>query len=149
LSCAADGDIPAGIAVLEKALQEEAYRFGGSYTKFYLLHNLGRVYLASGRIEDAWRQASQAEAFTRETGERAHEAYALKLLSEIAALAHKDDAIAKEHCRAAIAIAEQCGMKPLLADCHTLLSTLYAVDGDERAVDERRTTGQNRRPNVD
>jgi hypothetical protein len=32
-------------------------------------------------------------------------------------------------------------MKPLLADCHVLLSTLYAAEGDQRAADERRIAG--------
>jgi predicted ATPase/class 3 adenylate cyclase len=141
LSCAANGDIPGGIAVLEKALREEVYRYGGSYTKFYLLHNLGRVYLASDRFEDAVRLATQAEAFTRETGERAHQAYALKLLGEIAVRSRTVSAAGMEHCRAAIAIAERCDMKPLLADCHVLLSTLYAAEGDQRAADERRIAG--------
>jgi predicted ATPase/class 3 adenylate cyclase len=136
LSRAAEGDVAGAIALLEEALHEKAYRFGGMYTKFYLLHNLGRVYLAGNRHEEAWAQASRAEETARETGEHAHRAYALTLLGDIAATSRGVSTTAEEYYRAAMAIAERSDMKPLLADCHFQLAALYAERNDRRAVEE-------------
>jgi predicted ATPase/class 3 adenylate cyclase len=138
LAHAEGGDIAEAIQLLEDGMQDKIFRLGGKYTKFYMLHNLARVYLAGNRLEEAWAQANSAEKLARETAEHAHRAYALKLLGDIAAATRNVSTTAEEYGRAALAIAERCDMKPLLADCHFLLAALYGVNNDERAEPEHR-----------
>ena len=66
----------------------------------------------------------------REHQERGHEAYALRLLGDIAARReppHVEEA--ETHYREALALAEELGMRPLVAHCHHGLGTLYAKLG--------------------
>jgi hypothetical protein len=59
--------------------------------------------------------------------ERGHEAWALRLLGEIAAHHdHPDVATAEAHYSAAMALADELGMRPVAAHCHRGLGTLYA-----------------------
>ena len=66
----------------------------------------------------------------RERQERGHQAYALRLLGEIAA--HREppeSALAEAHYQQALALADELGMRPLAAHCHRGLGTLYATIG--------------------
>jgi tetratricopeptide (TPR) repeat protein len=79
--------------------------------------SLGEAHVLAGRLEEALAQAHQ---------ERGHQAYALRLLGEIAA--HRvppevEQAEAFYH--QAIALADELGMRPLLAHCHYSLGILY------------------------
>jgi hypothetical protein len=66
----------------------------------------------------------------RERGERGHEAWALRLLGEIASHHQRPDvAAADAHYGAAVALADELGMRPLVAHCHLGLGTLYAKIG--------------------
>ena len=67
------------------------------------------------------------------TRQRGHEAWALRLLGEIAA--HHDAPEvepAAHHYRQALALAEELGMRPLVAHCHLGLGTLYARTGQRQ-----------------
>jgi tetratricopeptide (TPR) repeat protein len=81
-------------------------------------------------LGEAHALAERTLALTRERQERGHQAYALRLLGEIAA--HRDppdvDAAAA-HYRQALALTEELGMCPLQAHCHHGLGTLYAAAG--------------------
>src|SRR5262249_40169014 len=58
--------------------------------------------------------------------ERGNEAYALRLLSDIAARRDPpESALAEVHYRQALALAAELGMRPLVAHCHCGLGTLY------------------------
>jgi len=60
--------------------------------------------------------------------ERGHEAYALRLLGEVAAQRHPPkDEQATAYYQQALALAEELGMRPLQAHCHLSLGTLYAT----------------------
>ena len=62
--------------------------------------------------------------------ERGNQAYALRLLGEIAV--HRgplEVTLAEEHYRQALALADELGMRPLQAHCHCGLGTLYAKIG--------------------
>jgi hypothetical protein len=65
-------------------------------------------------------------ALTREHPGRSHQAYALRLLGDIAAR-HKppERALAEAHHQQALVLAEELGMRPLLAHCHRGLGTFY------------------------
>jgi class 3 adenylate cyclase/tetratricopeptide (TPR) repeat protein len=98
---------------------------------------LSEVYLHVGRWDDAsevgWRALDRARKFK----ERGHEAWALHLRGEIAA---REDPVdiekAEDHYRQAIALAEELGMRPLIAHCHVGLGKLYRRSGDSRLAKE-------------
>ncbi len=69
-------------------------------------------------------------SYARTHQERGHEAYALRLLGDIAT--HRDPPEVEEaeaSYRQALALAEELGMRPLQAHCHLGLGTLYAKTG--------------------
>jgi class 3 adenylate cyclase/tetratricopeptide (TPR) repeat protein len=91
---------------------------------------LSEAYLRAGRLDEAGTQAQRALEFSRAHQERGHEAYALRLLGEVAAQRHPSEAEqAEAHYRQALALAEALGMRPLQAHCHLGLGTLYAKIG--------------------
>ena len=91
---------------------------------------LGEAYLLADRVEDARAYADRAVRLARERGEPGHEAWALRLLGEIASHQSRPDvATAEAHYGAALALSEELGMRPLAAHCHRGLGTLYAKIG--------------------
>lgn len=63
-------------------------------------------------------------------GERGNEAWALRLLGEIASHhARSNEATAAAHYDAAMTLASELDMRPLVAHCHRGLGTLYAATG--------------------
>jgi tetratricopeptide (TPR) repeat protein len=89
--------------------------------------SLGEAHLLAGRLEDAHALAERALALTREHQERGHQAYALRLLGEVAVRHDPPErTLAEAHYREALALAEELGMRPLVAHCHRGLGTLYS-----------------------
>jgi hypothetical protein len=87
---------------------------------------LGGAYLLDGRLADATRIAQDGLAAARQRGERGVEGRLLRLLGDIAA--HPDRLgvdTAEAHYRQALALAEELGLRPLLAHCHLGLGKLY------------------------
>jgi tetratricopeptide (TPR) repeat protein len=92
---------------------------------------LSEAYLLAGREADARAAAPRALGLARQHKERGHEAYTLRLLGEIAA--HKDPpdvGEAEDHYHQALALAEELGMRPLMAHCHVGLGKLYWRSGN-------------------
>jgi class 3 adenylate cyclase/tetratricopeptide (TPR) repeat protein len=103
--------------------------------------SLGEAQLLAGRLEEAHALAEQALAHAREYQERGHEAYALRLLGNIAARREPPEAKqAATHYRQALALAEALGMRPLQAHCHHGLGTLYARVGQREQARTALTT---------
>jgi tetratricopeptide (TPR) repeat protein len=91
---------------------------------------LGEAHLLAGRLEEAHALAEEALALARAHQERGHRAYALRLLGEIAMRREPPERdLAEAHCRQALALAEELGMRPLQAHCHRGLGKLYAKVG--------------------
>jgi tetratricopeptide (TPR) repeat protein len=91
---------------------------------------LGEAHLLGGRLEQAHALAEQALALARERQERGNQAYALRLLGDIAARREPPESKpAEAHYGQALALADELGMRPLQAHCHLGLGTLYAVTG--------------------
>jgi len=89
---------------------------------------LGEAYLRLGRLDEASAQAQQALAFSAAHQERGHAAYALWLLGEVAAQqASPEAAQAAAYYQQALALAEDLGMRPLVAHCNRGLGMLYAA----------------------
>jgi len=77
---------------------------------------LGNVWLSTGRIEDAAQVGRQALDLARKHKQRGHQVYALRLLGDVAA--RRDPADVQEaegHYRAAMELAHELGMRPLVA----------------------------------
>ena len=87
---------------------------------------LSEAYLLAGRGADASAAAQRALGLARQHKERGYEACALRLLGEIVA---REDPLdigkAEDHYRQALALAEELGMRPLIAHCHVGLGKLY------------------------
>jgi class 3 adenylate cyclase/tetratricopeptide (TPR) repeat protein len=93
---------------------------------------LGEAQLLVGHLEEAHALAEQALALTRQYQERGNEAYAQRLLGDIAARrAPPALAQAAAHYQQALALADELGMRPLQAHCHRGLGTLYAKIGQQ------------------
>src|SRR5262249_2281375 len=91
---------------------------------------LGEAYLRASRLEEAYACAERTLMLTRQHQERDYQAYALRLLANIAARRESSEsALAETHYHQALALAEELGMRPLQAHCHRGLGTLYAMTG--------------------
>jgi hypothetical protein len=90
---------------------------------------LGEAYLLADRVEDARACADRVFGLARERGERGHEAWALRLFGEVAShQSGPDVATADGHYGAALALASELGMHPLIAHWHYSLHTLALRD---------------------
>jgi tetratricopeptide (TPR) repeat protein len=95
--------------------------------------SLGEAQALAGHLEEADILAEGALAHARTHQERSHQAYALRLLGDIAARREPPEvAQAEAHYRQALALAEELGMRPLQAHCHRGLGTLYATTGQRQ-----------------
>ena len=123
------GRIGEGISLLQQALT--AYESTGIRLFLSLsVMQLGEAYLLADQVEDARACADRAVRLARERGEPGHEAWALRLLGDIASHPDRPDvATAEAHYGAAMTLASELGMRPLQAHCHRGLGTLYATTG--------------------
>src|SRR5262249_48975518 len=125
----------------EEALADPAAT--GSSNHPLLLAHLGEAHLLSGRRDHATAVAERALDLARRQKERGNEAWVLRLLGEIAAQADPPDVkSAEEHYRQALALADELGMRPLVAHCHLGLGTLYRRTGDPSKAQEHLTTAR-------
>jgi tetratricopeptide (TPR) repeat protein len=86
---------------------------------------LGEAQVRAGRLEEGHALTEQALALTREHQERDHQAYALRLLGDIAVRRDPpESAVAQSHYQQALALADALGMRPLMAHCHLGLGLL-------------------------
>jgi len=107
----------------------ERYAAGGHVTNVArACHALGRACLLLGRLDEAQRLGDRTLASSpRHTGVAAH---ARHLLGDVATHPDRFDAErAEAQYRQALALAEPCGMRPLVAHCHLGLGRLYARIG--------------------
>jgi len=94
--------------------------------------SLGEAQLLANSLEEAHVLAERALTLTRQYQERGNQAYALRLLGDIAARREPPDVEpAEAHYRQALTLAEELGMRPLQAHCHLGLGTLYAATGQQ------------------
>ena len=116
----------------------EALGIGGYHS--LLVAHVGEVYLLDGRLEDALACGGRALALTRQRGERGFEAWALRLLAEVASYRDPPDIqTTEDHYRRAMALADELGMRPLGAHCHLGLGKLYRRTADRATAREHMT----------
>ena len=91
---------------------------------------LGEAQMLAGRLEEAQVLAQQALAHAHAHQERGNQAYARRLLGDIAARRVPPDVEqAAASYQQALALAEELGMRPLQAHCHHGLGRLYHQTG--------------------
>ncbi len=134
------GRMEEGISLLQQALT--AYeRAGIGYYHSLSVERLGEAYLLADQVDNARTCADRAVMLARTRGERGYEAYALRLVGEIAARCDPPNfEQAEGHYRQAMALAEELGMRPLMAHCHLSLGKLYRRTGDLARAREHLTT---------
>jgi class 3 adenylate cyclase/tetratricopeptide (TPR) repeat protein len=119
------------ISLLTQAMEQTmAMDMGGLQALCSL--SLGEAQLLAGRLEEAQALTEGALVLAHAHQERGHEAYALHLLGDIAARRDPPESEpAEAHYRRALALAEELGMRPLVAHCHRGLGTLHAMLGQQ------------------
>jgi tetratricopeptide (TPR) repeat protein len=123
------GRVAEALPLLEQAEQRGA-AMGTTGGRALRVGYVSEAYLLAGRMQEAVQLAGRALDLARAHKERGHEAWALRLFGEIAA--HQDPpeiGPAAHHYRQALALADELGMRPLVAHCHLGLGTLYAQTG--------------------
>jgi class 3 adenylate cyclase/tetratricopeptide (TPR) repeat protein len=126
---ALSGRLGDALTLLERSVNQaqKGMEFGHSLS----LGFLGQAYLQLRRIEPALEQARLALDLSRAQRERGHEAYATKLLGEIASYPESpDEKVAHSYYGQAITLAKELGMRPLVAHCHLGLGKLNRRTGD-------------------
>jgi tetratricopeptide (TPR) repeat protein len=117
------------LPLLEQAVEQAAAMRVMDFQSLRVAY-FGEAYLLAGRLDDAMALAVRAHELSREHKERGWEAYALRLLGEIAAQREPlEDEHAEEHYRRALVLAAELGMRPLVARCHLGLGALYSQIG--------------------
>jgi tetratricopeptide (TPR) repeat protein len=134
------GRIGEGISYLQQALT--VYECAGiGYYQSLGVEQLGEAYLLADQVENARACADRAVMLTRGRGERGYEAWALRLLGEIASHHGRPDvATAAAHYGAAMTLACELEMRPLVAHCHLGLGRLYRPTGKREQAWEHLTT---------
>ncbi len=134
------GRLTEGLSLLEQGLEQGASM--GEFTGYAEnLANSSEAYRLANREEDAIRIANQALDFSRNHKRRAHEPWALRALGEIAS--HRDPPDtekAEASYRQAMVLAEELGMRPLIAHCHLGLGKLYGREGKRQDAREHLAT---------
>jgi class 3 adenylate cyclase/tetratricopeptide (TPR) repeat protein len=123
------GRVTDAVPLLSQAL-EQATTTGYRVMWAHCSLSLGEAHRAAGRLEEAHALAERALVLVREHQERGNQAYALRLLGDIAAQREPPEVEqAEAHYRQALPLAAELGMRPLQAHCHRGLGTLYAKMG--------------------
>ena len=126
--------------LLTQAVEQAAAMQLRAEQERYVL-GLSEAYLLAGRLAEALPLAARTLAYFRTHQERGQEAYALRLLGDMAT--HREPpevAEADTSYRQALALAEKRGMRPLQAHCHRSLGTLYAMVGQQEQARTALTT---------
>jgi tetratricopeptide (TPR) repeat protein len=123
------GRVADAVPLLTQAMEQTAAPEPVAFQALCRL-SLGEAQLLADRLEEAQALAERALARAREHQERGNQAYALRLLGDIAA---RRDPLKGEpavaHYQQALALADELGMRLLQAHCRRGLGTLYATRG--------------------
>ena len=129
-----------GVGLLERAssLAEER---GERFVLALLQTWLGEAHLAAGNLERARQHAQVSLEMSRAQAQRGTEAWAWRLLGEIAAATDPPGVQEAETAyREALTRASNLGMRPVVAHCHLGLGKLYRRTGDSAKALEHLTT---------
>jgi tetratricopeptide (TPR) repeat protein len=123
------GRVADAVSLLTRTLEQITAEDVGENQAFCRL-SLGEAQMLTGRLEEAHALGEQALVLARTHQERGHQAYALHLLGDIASRREPPELHqAEAHYHQAPALAEELGMRPLVAHCRRGLGTLYVKIG--------------------
>ena len=129
LAYAQSGRLAEGLPLLEQAVEQSAAMQIVLHHTLWLIH-LSEGHRLAGRLDEAAHGANRALELARTYQERGHQAYALRLLGEVAAHREPSEIDAAEtHYRQATALAEELGMRPLVAHCQLGLGQISRRTG--------------------
>jgi tetratricopeptide (TPR) repeat protein len=124
-----DGRVTDAVSLLTQAMEQATATARVDFQALCRL-SLGEAYVLAGCLEEAHALAEGALALVREHQERGNEAYALRLLGDITARREPlEHDLAEAHYHQSLTLAEELGMRPLMAHCHLGLGTLYTRAG--------------------
>lgn len=110
---------------------EQAAAMGWKADASPLAARLSEAYLGAGRVQDSAALAARALDLALEHKGRGHQAWVLRLHGEIASRCDAPDLHQAEgHRQQALSLAEELGMRPLVAHCHLALGKLYRRSSD-------------------
>jgi tetratricopeptide (TPR) repeat protein len=134
------GRVAEALPLLEQSVERAAsMRFTVSQSLW--IARLSEAYLLAGRIDEAITEALRALELSREHKERGHQAWVCRLLGAIATHKNPPDVEgAEDRYRQALALAEELGMRPLIAHCHVGLGKLYRRIRSRQQAEEHLTT---------
>jgi tetratricopeptide (TPR) repeat protein len=123
------GRVADAVPLLTRAMEQTAAMERAHFEVLCRL-SLGEAYRQGGHLEEAHAHADRALALARAHQERGHEAYALRLLGDIAARREPPESALAEDCyQQALGLTEELEMRPLMAHCHLRLGNLYLKSG--------------------
>src|SRR5262249_18147576 len=123
------------VRVGEATKDQEASKLGLYHSRLTVW--LGEARLRADQPEAAIAHAERTLALSRERGERGVEGYASWLLGEVASSREPLDVeIAEGQYRQALVLANERGMRPLVAHCHAGLARLYRRTGKSLLAEE-------------
>jgi class 3 adenylate cyclase/tetratricopeptide (TPR) repeat protein len=119
------GRIDDALPLLDRMLERVATGIPMFYPAL-VLAELSEALLLVGRVDEASMLAEHLLDLSRTHTGRGYQAYAYRLLGDIAARRESPEiTLAETHYRQALALADKLGMRPLQAHCHRGLGTLY------------------------
>jgi len=128
-----------GILLLREAVEEVAR--GRRTREAVFMSYLSEAHLLAGQPDEAFKVAEHAVTLSRERHERATEARILLLLGEIRAQGvDRDERAGERHFHAALALAAELRLRPLVAHCHLGLGKLYQRTRRRKEAQEHLTT---------
>jgi len=131
--------IEEGLSLMQETLTA-AQAMGVADYSAMLVVRFGEACLLADRLDPALALAEGAFTLAREKAQRSGEAWALHLLGAIASHSGPPDAEkADTHYRQALTLAEELGMRPLVAHCHLGLGKLYRRTGQREQAHEHFT----------
>ena len=134
---ALSGRLSEGVPLLEESVRSEVSISAMGLGLAVRMSRLAEAYLWSGRADEALKRARSAVELSKKHQERANEALALRVLAEITALGDSIDATsAGKQYADSLALAEELGMRPLVAHCHLGLGKLYRRIGKRQRAEE-------------
>jgi tetratricopeptide (TPR) repeat protein len=130
------GCVEKGVLLLQQAVTD--YESSGMEHFFSIsVVQLGEAYLLVDHSDNARACADRAVMLAGRRGERGFEAWARRLLGDIASRQDRPDGTTAEaHYCAALAQASELGMRPLAAHCHLGLGKLYRSTGKSELAQE-------------
>ncbi|MGH7266763.1 MAG: ATP-binding protein [Candidatus Rokuibacteriota bacterium] len=135
------GRVDEAPALLARAVQQ-AEAMGMVVSQSQRVAWVGEAALLAGRVDEADTLACRALDLARTHGEQGNEAWARRLLGEVARArsSQTQRAGAREHYAGALALGETLGMRPLVAHCHLGLGALARRTGDRVKAHEHLST---------